>query len=164
MKIITNEKAYVQINDLAYLMKQLGEVSVPSSIIEKVFCKPFVCDNHNRYKFVEFDEEQEIEFFRKLDYSVDYFELRYLKDSVLVEMGNKVFLEMKSLKKKYDEMSEEEKKVSEDFIVAYERLEFKLHSIKDILLINQGKLKVKLPKDLREVKGVRKLFSKVKKR
>ena len=37
MKIFANNKAYVQNNDLAYLMRGAEGISIPTSIFEKVF-------------------------------------------------------------------------------------------------------------------------------
>ena len=42
MKIITRDKAYVQLNDLAVLMKFNEGKSIPSSIINDIFSEVFI--------------------------------------------------------------------------------------------------------------------------
>lgn len=85
MKIITENKAYVQLNDLAYLLDALEEQPIPESIINKVFGKPFICTDDNRYEFMEFDTAEEIKFFKNLDYSADFMSLKDLNDEEIVE-------------------------------------------------------------------------------
>ena len=54
MKIFVNDKVYVQKNDLAYLMRGAGDISIPISIINKVFGDIFIVTDENRYEFIEF--------------------------------------------------------------------------------------------------------------
>ena len=56
MKIITNDSAYVQKNDIAYLNS--SDLPIPASIFMKVFGNGVtIINDSNRYDFVKFDEE-----------------------------------------------------------------------------------------------------------
>ena len=68
----SGDKVYVQKNDLAYFMRGAEGISVPASIIDKVFGQIFIVTDENRYEFVEFSSLEEIEFFKKCDWMVDY--------------------------------------------------------------------------------------------
>lgn len=164
MKIVTNDRAYVQINDLSFLRNHADLVDIPSSVVEKVFCKPFECTNRNKYQFIEFNQSEEIEFFNDLDYSVNYLEFKCLTDeeirrcaNKLIEKRNVLCDEIKKLKKEYES-------ISVDWLFERESLEFKINSLKEIMFFNQGKLKMKLPEQYRTVKGIKRFFKRFKKR
>lgn len=70
MKIFANNKVYVQKNDLTYLLHNAKEI--PTSIFEKVFNGIFIVTDDNRYEFIEFSKPEEIEFFKKNEWMVDY--------------------------------------------------------------------------------------------
>lgn len=66
MKIITEEAVYIQKNDIEHLY--LVELPIPSSIFIKVFGNGVITINDdNRYDFIRFSGEKEIEFFKSLD-------------------------------------------------------------------------------------------------
>ena len=63
MKIINSDSAYVQKNDIAYLNS--FDLPIPFSIFMKVFGNGVtIINDSNRYDFVKFDEESEIEFLK----------------------------------------------------------------------------------------------------
>ena len=89
MKIITDDAAYVQKNDFAYLNH--SELPIPASIFLKV-CESgvfIVCDE-NRYDFIKFSEPHEIEFFKDIDWIIDYNDVKDLSLEDIVEVANKI--------------------------------------------------------------------------
>ena len=63
MKIITEDAAYVQMNDMMHLNQ--SDLPIPASVFMKVFGQGIVIiDNSNRFDFVKFEESEDIEFFR----------------------------------------------------------------------------------------------------
>ena len=172
MKIITEDKAYVQLNDLQYLMR--SNKAIPSSIIESVFGEVFIVTDNNRYEFKEFTKKEEIEFFANLDYSVDYAKLASMSEEEIMAYGMSIAEEKNKFAEKFNAMSEEERKEKYEEAADYaELLDFKMLSVRDILWFKQGHLKMKLPKGLKfsseedskqEKKGLKGLFSKFKKR
>lgn len=164
MKIITNKKAYVQLNDLSYLMRAMEDESIPASIVNKVFGQVFICTDSNRYEFETFDSPEEIEFFKNLDYSVDYMELKDLSDEEIIEYGNSIVNKQNEIADKFNSMSDEEKEKNRNLVKEHELLQFKMLSVRDILWMRNGKLKVKLPSEVAPLKGIKKILNKFKKR
>ncbi len=77
------EAVYVQMQDIVYLVHE-SDVSIPVSIFEKVFSwgAVFVTDG-NRFDFVRFEEEHEVEFFKNLDFIIDYDKYKAFSDEEL---------------------------------------------------------------------------------
>ena len=81
MKIITDNAAYVQKNDLMYLNS--SSLAIPGSIYMKVFGWGItVINDRNRYEFVKFEEDSEIEFFKDIDWMIDYNEVKDLTEEI----------------------------------------------------------------------------------
>ena len=146
MKIFANNKVYVQKNDLAYFMRGAEGILIPSSIIDKVFGQVFIVTDENRYEFVEFSSLEEIEFFKKCDWIVDYNLFDGMTEEQIVEYGCQINDERIKIATSFNELSEKEKekqyvKVS----TKLELLEFKMWSVRDVLWHKQGHLKFPLP-------------------
>ena len=175
MKIVLENKVYVQLNDLAHMMKFLNGRSVPVSVFDKVFGEVFVCTDSNRYDFVEFNTQEEIDFFKDLEYSVDYMECKDLTDKELIAKGQSIADELNALADKFNSLTEEEKANSTSLVDRHGLLEFKMYSVRDVIFYKQGKLKMKMPKEVTEVKtkevtevkkenGLKKLINKIRRR
>ena len=75
MKIINSDSIYVQKNDIAYL--NLSNLPIPVSVFIKVFGNgATIINDSNRYDFVKFEKESEIEYFKRLDWMIDYNEVK----------------------------------------------------------------------------------------
>lgn len=146
MKIFANNKAYIQKNDLAYFMRCAEGVSIPSSIIDKVFGQVFIVTDENRYEFVEFSSPEEIEFFKKCDWMVDYNLFDGMTEEQIIEYGCQINAERNKIATSFNKLSEEKKEKQYIQVSAkIELLEFKMLSIRDILWHKQGHLKFSLP-------------------
>ena len=76
MKIITDNAAYVQMNDIAFLNH--CDLPIPASVFMKSFgFGIFVVDDSNRYDFKEFNKPEDIEFFKNIDWMIDYNEVKF---------------------------------------------------------------------------------------
>lgn len=164
MKIVMSDKVYVQRNDLAYLMKSCEGKEIPASVINKVFSTIFICNESNRYEFLEFSDPIEIEFFKNLEYSVDYMELRDKCIDEIIELGVSISEKMNEIAKKFNELDEIEKAKNLNLIDEHELLEFKMYSLRDVAWLKQGKLKMKLPKDAKEPNMIQRFFKKLQRR
>lgn len=173
MKIIMKDCVYVQKNDLVHLWNH--EQEILSSVVQKVFGDGVVIVNDsNRYEFVKFDDPNEIEYFKKLDWIIDYNAVKDLNKIGFVILGEEIALKMQNLDDKYNEMDEYEREHNLHIVDDYERCMYMLYSLKEILLFKQGKLKmilpdgVEYPKGYKEVnkeeKGLRRILSKFRKR
>ena len=75
MKIIKNDVAYVQKNDIARLMHSCS--MIPASLFDGLFSKGcFIVTDENRYDFLEFRDEDDIDFFRCVDWIVEFCNLQ----------------------------------------------------------------------------------------
>ena len=144
MKIITNDAAYVQLNDIAYLNH--SDLPIPASIFTKVYGDSvFYIDNNNRYDFIKFDEKSEIKFFKSIDWMVDFNEVKDLNEEEIISLGQSMAEEKNTIAKKFNEMTEKNKKKNMDMVSKCELLDFKIYSLRDILWFKQGHIKMILP-------------------
>jgi hypothetical protein len=85
MKLFRNNKVYVQMNDVMFAMNHSN--SIPAVIINQIFTDVVIVNNDNRMDFVNFDDKSAIDYFKKLDYIVDYDEH---KDLSIEELDAKI--------------------------------------------------------------------------
>lgn len=90
MKIITDRAVYVQKNDIAFLNQT--DLDIPASIYLKAFgnSPTTIIDDSNRFDFLKFDDEREIEYFRNLEWIIDYNEVKDLDEEQLMEIGQSI--------------------------------------------------------------------------
>ena len=144
MKIIREDGIYVQKNDLAHLTHV--DDPVPASIYLKAFGGPYtIINDSNRYDFVKFTEENEIAFFKKQEWIIDYDAVKDFKDEDFVELGKSIAKEQEEQANLYNSMSAEEQSKNRDIVVYCDLLEFKFYSLRDILWFKQGHIKMTLP-------------------
>lgn len=159
MKIFTANSVYVQKNDIAYLNQT--NLDIPASIFMRVFGN---IDDSNRYDFVEFDAPEEVQFFKGIDWIIDYNEIKDLSEGEIVALGQSIAEDKNSIAQRFNSMTLEERKENMNLKSQCELLDFKMYSLEDFLLFKQGRLKMKLPGyvDLpvgfEQDKGIRKLI------
>ena len=137
MKIITDNEAFVQFNDLGFL--QSTDLAIPASIVLKLFENEItIIDDRNRYNFVCFTEAEDIEYFKQLDWMVDYNET---KDSLI----EKTLGEMDSISNAYDLIPTNQGKKRRELAKTFSLLEFKFYSLRNILWYKQGHISLNLP-------------------
>ena len=62
----------------------------------KVFDRDvIIINNRNRYDFVEFDAPEEIEFFKGIDWMIDYNEVKDLSEEGIITLGQSIVKEKK---------------------------------------------------------------------
>ena len=147
MKIITDNAVYVQKNDIAYLNS--SDLVMPISVFMKVFGKGVtINDDSNRYGFVKFEDESEIDFFKGLDWIIDYNEVKNLGEEQIVDLLNNIGDAQQKVVTTFNSMPEEERRVHSDMVTQCELLEFKFYSLRDILWFKQGHIQMELPEDV----------------
>ena len=146
MKIFNIEngikKVYVQNNDL--IMLNESNISIPCSIY-KIINDIRILDDINRFDFIEFSNLNEIEFFEKLDWILDYKKFRNLKEEEILAIGRKIQTNMNNMASNFNNMSIEEKRNNYYLIKRIELLDYKLKSLVDVLLMIQGKKIINFP-------------------
>lgn len=154
MKIITDNEALVQLNDLLFL--QSSDLAIPSSIILKVFRSGItVIDDTNRYDFVRFTEAEDIEYFRQLDWMVDYGKVKNMSEEELENLLSIMLDKMDSLDKAEQSIPVNQSQKRHELLQAFSLLVFKFCSLRDILWYKQGHISLNLPEI--EPSGTRKL-------
>lgn len=149
MKIINSDSAYVQKNDIAYLNS--FDLPIPFSIFMKVFGNGVtIINDSNRYDFVKFDEESEIEFFKGLDWMIDYNEVKDLIEDEIIKLAKNIEKEREKIATTFNSMSKKEKNQHIDMVTKCDLLEFKFYSLRDILWLKQGHISIKLPENDKE--------------
>ena len=122
MKIITDNAVYVQKNDIAYLNS--ADFAIPISVFMKVFGKGItIIDDSNRYDFVKFEDESDREFFKGLDWIIDYNEVKNLSEEQIVGLLNNIGDAQQKVVITFNSMSEEERRAHSDMVTQCELLE-----------------------------------------
>lgn len=163
MKIITNNAVYVQKNDIEYLNQT--DLVIPASIYMKVFDKgSFTIGDSNKYEFVKFETPEEIEFFKGIDWMIDYNEVKDLSEEETIVIGQSIAEEKNNIAQRFNSMTPEERENNMSMIFQCELLDFKMYSLRDVLWFKQGHIKMELPEGMdfpagfEQKKGIRKLI------
>ena len=132
MKIVTEKEIYVQKNDIAYLNQT--DLPILASIFTKMLNNGImIVDNSNRFDFVKFDKPEEIAFFKKFDWIVDYNEVKNLTEDEILSLAQSIHQEREAIAHKYNSMKPEEKENHPEMVRDCELLEFKIYSLRDFL-------------------------------
>lgn len=144
MKIFNSNSVYVQKNNIAYLNS--SDLPIPASIFMKVFGNGVtIINDSNRYDFVKLEEESEIEYFKGLDWIIDYNEVKDLSEDEIIKLAENIGEERDKIATTFNSMSEEERKQHGDMVTKCDLLEFKFYSIRDFLWFKQGHISMKFP-------------------
>lgn len=145
MKVLKDNKIYVQKNDMAYLNS--SGLNIPTSIFMKVFGQGItIIDNSNRYEFIEFTKPEEVEFFKAIDWIVDYNDVKNLSEEELIEFGQSIGNAKGEKIKQFNAMPEEDRRQQyERVTMDLELMDFKMYTIRDIIMLKRGQLSFPLP-------------------
>lgn len=134
------EKVYVRIVDLFYLLEQ---DDIPYSIYYKLDTMDLTCCDEN--EFIEFSEPQEIEFFRQLDWLIDYNKYIKLNKYEIIAERQLIIDELKISGDFLDEVKETTKTYYNGLLNKCEQSGLKLESLDQILAIKKGVSSIHLP-------------------
>lgn len=152
MKVFTDNKVYVQNNDLQYLLSNCDGLPIPSSIINKVFGDVFIVTDSNRYEFVEFSNHEDVEFFRSCDWIIDYHDFDKMTEKEIINYASQINDKRNELAEKFNNLPEkEQKKIYEQVSSEVMMLDYKIYSIRDLVWHRQGHLKFSIPAGNAEV-------------
>lgn len=145
MKIILDNVAFIQKNDIYYLVQ--NDI-IPKSLIDRIF-KAINSDVNmeNKYDFVKFTDFEIVEFLKNLDCIIDYFRLKDLKESDIVNLSKIIVEKMKKINDDLKSMKENEIKIS-SLTKQYNFLNTKLLSLKDALWIKSGIVEFDIPNEI----------------
>ena len=154
MKIITDNAVYVQKIDMT-ILNQL-DLAIPPSIFMKVSegTGIVIIDHRNSNEFVKFDAPEEIEFFKSIDWIIDFNEVKDLSEEERTAFVNRIVVEKFRVEQKLNSMTQEERKENMNMVSQYNLLDFKLDSLIDFFWVKQGN--IELPADFKQEKKIRK--------
>lgn len=135
-KVEKQEEVYVQYDDLLVLYN--SGVYVPASIYDKVFTNDFVVDDNNRFDFVKFTDKDAIEFFKYVDWIINYDDLNKMNPYEL----NRYYLNTIN---ESNNILRNKKMSFDDIEYEQELLYYKAYSIKTFYLAKYGNLEIDFP-------------------
>lgn len=145
MKIFKDGKVYVQKNDMVYVNH--SDLAIPASIFMKLFGNGVVIiDDSNRYEFVEFSEPSEVEFFKGIDWIVDFADVKDLTEEEIIALGQTVAEERNNLAKEFNALPDEERRARyESTVQQTEQYDFKMGTLREIIMYKRRELSFQLP-------------------
>lgn len=136
---------YVQMQDMGFICNET-DIAIPESIFYKVFHPgTTIINDTNCFNFVRFDKEDEVSFFKSLEFIIDYDDY---KDLTLEQMYNKfttATINFNTLAEKWNALTSDEKKESEDLYYKLNKLEYELLFIAEIIKLKQGCISMPFP-------------------
>lgn len=162
MKIITSNAVYVQKDDIECL-NSLG-ISLPNSISMEINQYNITqIDDKTKYEFIKFDEQSDIEFFKNLDWIIDYNEVKNLSESEIISLYKKIIEEKNVIARKYNLISESDRINNMDYVRKYKLLDFKLYSLLYIINLKKEHIQTFILDDNenKKSKGIKRLIRKL---
>lgn len=155
MKIITDDIVYVQKIDLVNLI--LYNSIVPISILYAVYGKeksPIILDSE-KYDFIAFSNQDEIECFKNANWLLDYDNIKDLTEAELCELYNNLSLEAGSLEQRLnlDDMGSTGRRNNLNIETQYQLLSYKAISLREFMLFRQGIISMNLPMGINYPEG-----------
>lgn len=144
MKIISNNAAYIQKNDINYLIQ--NDI-IPEAMINKICKDSNDEDVENKYDFIKFTDFETVEFLKNLDCIIDYFRIKDLDEKDIVKLGKIIVEKKKEINSILKTMNEDEKENS-SLTKQYNFLNTKLLSLKDALWIKRGIVEFDIPNEI----------------
>lgn len=139
------ETVYVQMQDILYLVHE-SNVSVPASIFEKVFSvgAVFVTDA-NRFDFIRFEEEHEVDFFKKLEFVIDYDQYKDFSEEQLIAEVKKLEDKANGIAEKWNDMTSEERRENSELYEEHQNLDYMCRFLCEIYFVKHGKRSMPFP-------------------
>ena len=103
------EAVYVQMQDIMYLANET-DVPIPATIFEKVFTGVTIVTDSNRFDFIRFEETHEVEFFRNLEFIINFDQYKDFSDKQLEEEVQKFGTKANEIAEMWNSMTTEERK------------------------------------------------------
>lgn len=138
------EKVYAQMNDIMFIMHET-DIAMPAAIIAKVFKNVVTVNDSNRFDFVEFYDKEVVEFFKQLDWIIDYSVYIKMSDEEIAAEANKVAAEDREIVEKYNSMNEEDRKNNSNLIQEHELKSYKVQFLSQIYGLKHEVIEMPLP-------------------
>ena len=144
MKIITDTAAYVQKGDLNYLDSL--NIQTTYSIYLSVFdWGKTRLTEENQYDFYKYDEKEDIEYFKNVDWMVDYDEVKDCSCEELKRLVEAIKDEIENIADRFNNMKQKEKKKNEGLSMRCRLLAYKAHTLNEFIKYKTGEINFELP-------------------
>lgn len=146
MKIIRNNKIYVQKNDIMFAFNHSN--AIPLVIINQFFRGIVIVDDSNRMDFVSFEDKSAIDYFNKLDYIINYDDY---KDMFIEELDQKIkelVIRRSKIVNKYNSLSPKKRRQNFDLFNEYEKLEYVLDYLDEFRKSKLGTNHMNIPAEI----------------
>ncbi len=138
------EVVYVQMQDIMYLYN--STMPIPEFIFTKVLTGLSYVNDSNRFDFVRFDEEDEVSFFKDLEFIIDYDKYKDFTDEQLEKEIKKLAEKANKTADQWNNMSAKKRKQNYNLLQEHEELEYMINFLFEIYDVKHGKRKMPFPK------------------
>lgn len=170
MKIITRDAAYIQKEDIISIEKcyekYFSKQDIPK-FLRSFRLGIFRLDDDNKYDFVEFKDQEAIEFIKDIYWIVDYADVKNMPIQEIVDTGKKLWEERCKISSCFNAMSKDKREKNIDMVVECDLLDYEVYSLRNIQHFKEGTLKMQLPKgveypeELSKSKCIKKFFGSI---
>jgi len=145
MKLFRNNRVYVQMNDVMFAMSHSD--SVPGVVVNQIFKGIVIVTNDNKMDFVNFDDKTAINYFKSLDFIVNYDDYKDLSIEELDAKAEELIEKIGVVADKYNGLSEEKRAKHHDLVDEYEKLEYVINCLGEIKGIKLGTNHMDIPEE-----------------
>ena len=139
------EVVYVQMQDIMYLSNET-DMPIPASIFLKVFTGVTIVTDANRFDFVRFEEVAEVEFFRGLDFIIDFDQYKGFTDDQLEEEAQKLGARDNEIVEQWNGMDEDERRKNSSLYEEHRNIGYMINFLSEIYAVKHGKRSMPFPK------------------
>jgi len=147
MKLVRNNKVYIQKKDLFVLLNGLNlyKIDINKSIFNNLFSKKIESDSMNDYDYICFDDEESVNLFKNIDFIADYDEANSLSEDELREfiISNINKVNLLAIKRNRIKRYDFNKKLKVDCSI--DLLNEKTNDLISILNEKQGRIVLNIP-------------------
>ncbi len=152
MKIITEDKVYVQRIDLGRL--EDVEDTLPAAVYLPFWAPNlngpnFVSiDDTNRFEFFDFDTPEAIEYFKDIDWILDYTTISVLSKDELEEVGQGFLQARNKLAEEYQGLTGPIEGRRAEIVEEVNNIDYKIATLQYMYAVNTGKEQLVLPPEI----------------
>ncbi len=138
------EVVYVQRQDMVHLFE--SNIAFPASIYNKVFDQPVgIIDETNRFEFIKFEKESEVEFFKKIKSIIDLDDYKDLTEEQFMEKMEKMVDEANSIGYSWNAMNLQDRVKNQNLFWEREDLEYMLTFLCELFFVLRGEKTMPFP-------------------
>ena len=149
MKIIKDNKTYIQVKDLRHLKE--SNIALTKSII---FLTYLLFNNYNEYSdddFICFEKDSS--YFDDIDWIINFDDIKNLFKDEIIDICNNLIQERNNIANRYNNLSNTERLKNRYLLNKTKTIEYQINSYKDILKVMNGIKKLELPDYIEFPKG-----------